>query len=86
MAEFWNPAGGDRHVLDPQILEFQLHRPPVYADIRRCPAGADELGGHLEGRGHGRGNRAGAAASSDPSEVTEKSRPNLALYGKRQDD
>src|SRR5580704_13751394 len=48
-------AHGDRDVLDPQILEFEFHRLAVHADIRHGPAGPDELGGHLEGRGHAHG-------------------------------
>src|SRR5215216_3193505 len=38
-------AGGDRDVLDPQVLQLQLHRLAVHAHVRDRPAGADEFGG-----------------------------------------
>ena len=40
--------GGDRDVLDPQILELELDRSAVYAGVRHGTARTDEFGAHVE--------------------------------------
>ena len=47
--------GGDRHVLDPEVLEVQGRRLAVDADVRHVASRPHERGGQLEGGGHAHG-------------------------------